>query len=101
MSCPRRLDPPGGWHHVLLRRLRAVLERELRELGPPRAGAAPNSSLHVVVWVLYRQTARNHGKIGERVGLTTSQVGRFVQAQQRGLSPKTERLARRLARAVV
>jgi hypothetical protein len=101
MSCPRHIGPTGGWHHVFLCRLEAALGRDLWGLGPPRAGATPNSSLHIVVWVLSRQTPLNHGEIGARVGLTTRQAVRVAQAQQRRLSPETERLARTLARAVV
>jgi hypothetical protein len=92
---PRHIGPTSGWHHVFLCRLEAALARDLWRLGPPRAGATSNSSLHFVVWVLSRQTALNHGEIGARVGLTTRQVVRIAQSQQRRLSPETEWLAQR------
>ena len=76
----------------LLRRLEAVLGRDLKSLGPPRAGAGPNPALHLAVWVLSRHTPLTHVEIGGLLGLSTRQVHWIVQAQRRGLSPEVARL---------
>jgi len=81
----------------IMGQLEATLGRDLRSLGPPRAGAGPNVALHLAVWVLSNQTPLSHGEIADVLGLHTRQVSWMVQAQQRGLNPEVARLARRFA----